>query len=117
VTLAERPSLVGEWTPVAREVDLVPDVGVAVRAGCVQIAVFALSDGAVFAIGNLDPFSGVNVLSRGIVGDRMGEPKVASPMYKQSFSLRTGLCLDDPNVSVPVYPVRVTDGVIEVFWS
>ena len=36
-------------------------------------------------------------------------PKVASPVYKQGFDLRTGVCLDDPEVSVPSYPVRVCD--------
>jgi nitrite reductase (NADH) small subunit len=48
------------------------------------------------------------VLSRGIVGDRGGRVTVASPLLKQAFSLEDGSCLDDPRVSVPVYPVRVT---------
>jgi len=43
------------------------------------------------------------------VGDRSGVPKVASPVYKQSFCLRTGSCLDDPGVGVPSYPVRIED--------
>jgi nitrite reductase (NADH) small subunit len=30
------------------------------------------------------------------------------------FDLRTGACLDDPGVSVPVYPARVRDGLVEV---
>jgi nitrite reductase (NADH) small subunit len=54
------------------------------------------------------------VLSRGIVGDRGGVPKIASPMYKQSFDLRTGQCLDDPTVKVPIYPARVREGWVEV---
>jgi nitrite reductase (NADH) small subunit len=90
------------------------DCGVAARIGGQQIAVFRLSSDEVYAIGNRDPISGVNVLSRGIVGDRGGEPKVASPIFKQSYSLRTGVCLDDPSVSVPTYPTRVTDGFVEV---
>ena len=36
------------------------------------------------------------MISRGIVGDRGGVPKIASPIFKQSFDLRTGQCLDDP---------------------
>jgi nitrite reductase (NADH) small subunit len=54
------------------------------------------------------------VLSRGIVGDRRGRSTVASPIYKQVFELATGICLDDPTVSVPTYPVRLVGGVVEV---
>jgi nitrite reductase (NADH) small subunit len=55
------------------------------------------------------------VLSRGIVGDRGGRATVQSPILKQAFALDDGICLDDPRVSVPVYPVRVTpDRRIEV---
>jgi nitrite reductase (NADH) small subunit len=50
------------------------------------------------------------VLSRGIVGDVKGELVVASPVYKQHFSLTSGKCLEDPEVRVLVYPVRL-DGL------
>jgi nitrite reductase (NADH) small subunit len=78
-----------------------------------QIAIFRVDD-AVYALGARDPFSGAAVLARGLVGDRAGVLKVASPIFKQSFALETGVCLDDPSVSVPVYPCRVRDGVVEV---
>jgi nitrite reductase (NADH) small subunit len=79
------------------------------------VAVFRVGEGdRVLAIGNYDPFSKANVLSRGIVGDRAGRVKVASPIYKQSFCLETGECLDDPGVSVPTFDVRVRDGIVEV---
>ena len=71
----------------------------------------------VFAIGNFDPFSKAFVLSRGIVGDKGGVAKIASPIFKQSFDLRTGRCLDDPSVAVPVWPARVRDGRVEVAFS
>ena len=51
-------------------------------------------------------------IARGIVGDLGGEIVVASPMYKQHFSLITGRCLEDPALSVPVYLARVKDGEI-----
>jgi nitrite reductase (NADH) small subunit len=102
------------WVAVASIGDMRPDCGVAARVGEEQIALFVLDDGSVFAVGNCDPFSRINVLARGLVGDRAGEPKVVSPIYKQSFSLRTGECLDDPSVSIPTYPVRVRCGFIEV---
>ena len=64
---------------------------------------------------SVDPFSGAAVISRGIVGDRGGRATVQSPILKQAFALEDGCCLDDPRVSVPVYPVRVTDeGEIQI---
>jgi nitrite reductase (NADH) small subunit len=78
-----------------------------------QVAVFRIGD-EVFALSNVDPFSGAAVLSRGIVGDRSGVPVAVSPVYKQAFDLRTGICLDDPTVSIRTYPVRVADGAIVV---
>ena len=62
----------------------------------------------------MDPFSGAAVLSRGLVGDRRGEPTVAPPLLKQVFSLRTGVCLDEPSMVIDVFEVQVIDGVVEV---
>jgi NAD(P)H-dependent nitrite reductase small subunit len=70
-----------------------------------QVAVFRLYDDSLYAIDNHDPFSGANVLSRGIVGDLKGERVVASPIYKQHFSLITGQCLEEADVRVTVYSV------------
>ncbi len=102
------------WTAVCRYDDIIPERGVAALVDGVAVAVFRTHDGALHALSNLDPFSSASVLSRGIVGDRGGRATVASPIYKQVFELATGLCLDDPNVSVPTYPVRVVDGIVEV---
>ncbi len=88
--------------------------GVAALVDGVAVAVFRTHDGSVHAIGNVDPFSGASVLSRGIVGTRGDAPVVSSPMYKQAFDLRTGACLDDTSVSVPSYDVSVVDGVVLV---
>jgi nitrite reductase (NADH) small subunit len=102
------------WKAVCRYDRLQSERGAAALLDDVQVALFRTHDGAVHAIGNIDPFSGAAVLSRGIVGDRGGVATVASPVYKQSFDLVTGRCLDDPRVTVPVYPVRVADGLLEV---
>ncbi|MFF1818508.1 nitrite reductase small subunit NirD [Kribbella sp. NPDC058245] len=103
-----------ESTVICRYDVLMPERGVAALAGEVQIALFRLYDGSVYALGNQDPFSGANVMSRGIVGSRGDVPTVASPMFKQVFDLRTGECLDDPAVSLPVYPVEIVDGMLRV---
>jgi nitrite reductase (NADH) small subunit len=103
------------WTRVCALGDLTPDRGVAALVEGVQVAVFRLSpDDEVVAIGNLDPFSGANVLSRGIVGSKGDVVTVASPVFKQRFDLRTGVCVDDPSVCIPTHAVRVVDGAIEV---
>ena len=107
---------VATWTPVCRVAALTPDRGVAALVDDRQVAVFLLSgdDNEVVAIGNIDPFSGAGVLSRGIVGSRGDVVTVASPVYKQRFDLRTGRCLDDETHSVPVYDVVVEDGMVMV---
>jgi nitrite reductase (NADH) small subunit len=80
-----------------------------------QVAVFRTGDGELFALSNVDPFSGAAVLARGIVGDRSGVQVAVSPVFKQAFDLRTGVCLDDSTVAVQTYPVRVDSaGVIVV---
>jgi nitrite reductase (NADH) small subunit len=111
VTLVEQIT----WTDVCGEAELLPDRGACALVGGHQIALFRVAAvNEVFAVSNRDPFSGVNVLSRGIVGSKGEVLKVASPIYKQSFDLRTGECLDDPSVSVRSFPVRVVDGRVLV---
>lgn len=93
---------------------LQPERGVAALVDGEQVALFRTYDGAVYGVSNRDPFTGAQVLSRGIVGSRGETPTVASPLHKQVFDLRTGICLDMPEVSVPVFDVRIRDAVVEV---
>ena len=101
-------------TVVCAVADIPLEGGVAALVDGVAVAVFRTHDGSVHAIGNVDPFSGASVLSRGIVGSRGDAPVVSSPMYKQAFDLRTGACLDDVSVRVASYDVTVVDGVVHV---
>ena len=105
------------YTPVCAMSRLTPDRGVAALVDGTAIAVFLLGTGELAVIDNIDPISGANVLSRGIVGDAFGTPTVASPLYKQRFDLRTGQCLDDGTVAVRTWPVRVHEGRVEVAGS
>ena len=114
VTRHSSPPTDGGWVPVCRLEDIVPNTGVCALVGGSQVAVFRLDDDSVYALSNHDPFSRANVLSRGIVGDLKGELVVASPVYKQHFALASGQCLEDPDVRVRVYPVRVDDGMVRV---
>jgi nitrite reductase (NADH) small subunit len=103
------------WRAVCDLSDIIPNTGVCTLLSGQQVAVFRVGAAdTVYAISNFDPFSRANVLSRGIVGDRAGRPKVASPIYKQSFCLESGLCLDDENVQIPVFEARVREGSIEI---
>lgn len=71
-----------------------------------EAAVFKDRAGEVYAVGNRDPFSGADVIANGIMGSRDGVPVVTSPMHKQVFDLRTGICLDDPEVSLPLVELK-----------
>lgn len=108
------------WVYVCRVDEIVPNTGVCAKVGNEQVAVFrvCVDDGSavdqVFALSNHDPKSGANVLSRGLVGDLKNEPVVASPVYKQHYSLRDGRCLEDEALTVPAFPVLVHDGMILV---
>ncbi len=105
------------WNPICALTDIPANTGVAALVGKTQIAVFRVRAGGadqLFAIGNQDPFTGSNVLARGIVGDKDGRLKVASPLLKQTFDLETGVCFEKPEISVPVYAVRAVGGKVEV---
>jgi nitrite reductase (NADH) small subunit len=101
------------WTDVCAVDSLIPGRGVAAMVAGEQVAIF-LVDGDLYAVGNHDPFSDAYVMSRGIVGTKGGVTKVASPMYKQTFDLRTGVCFEKPEVSIPVWAIRCVDGRVEV---
>jgi len=102
------------WVDVCDVHDVQIERGVRVLVGNAHVAVFRTYDGGVHAIDAIDPFSGASVLARGIVGSKDGNPFVASPMYKQRFDLRTGVCLEDSTVSVRVYPVEIDGGRVRV---
>ncbi len=104
-----------QWTTICPIERILPNTGVCALVSGNQIAVFRVGEGTdVYAIDNYDPFSKASVLSRGIVGDRQGIPKVASPIYKQNFSLLTGECLDDSSVQLRTFSVRVVDGTVQI---
>ena len=97
--------------------DLEVERGRAALFGTVQIALFLLAAGSVHAVSNLDPYSGAHVMSRGIVGSRGDVPTLASPMHKQVFDLRTGVCIDTQGrdaAALRVWTVTVVDGNVEL---
>jgi nitrite reductase (NADH) small subunit len=90
------------------------DRGVAALVDGDVVAVFRLANGEVYAIDHVDPFTGMPVLARGIIGSVGGRPTVASPLHKQRFDLCSGRCLDDDSVTVRTWVATITDGIVRV---
>jgi len=103
------------WISVCELDDLLPDTGLCALVNKQQVALFRSRRlNEIFAISNFDPIGEANVLSRGIIGSIGDEIVVASPLYKEHYNLRTGECLEKPEYSVSVFPVRVDDGLVQV---
>lgn len=80
-----------------------------------QIAIFNFTRrNEWFATDNLCPHKQQMVLSRGMIGDMSGEPKVACPFHKKSFSLKDGHCLSGDEYTINTYPIKVEDGIIYI---
>lgn len=97
-----------QWICVGRA-DTVPrDAGRAMKIPGGQIAVFHLaSQDRYYATDNQCPHQKDMVLARGLLGTDSGEPKVACPLHKKTFSLQSGKGLSDPNFCVQTYPVEL----------
>ncbi len=103
------------WTDVCQVAHILLFTGVAALIKGQQVAVFRLAlPQECYAISNFDPFSRAYVMARGLVGDKGGTLKVASPIYKHTFSLLTGQCLEDEHVRLETWPVRVIDGCVQI---
>ncbi|MEU1283190.1 nitrite reductase small subunit NirD [Kitasatospora sp. NPDC005856] len=105
------------WRTVCDLTDLQPGRGVAVLLPDTgQVALFRGRAGELYAVDNLDPFSGAPVLARGLLGSRGDRPTLISPMYKQVYDLTDGRCLDEdtaPDGTPAVlrrWPVRAVAG-------
>lgn len=80
-----------------------------------QIAVFNFTRrGEWFACQNLCPHKRQMILSRGMIGSEQGEPKVACPFHKRTFSLRSGACLNADERDIATYPVRIENDWVYV---
>jgi len=102
------------WVDVIPEAELEAEIGMPALVGDAAVAVFRTHDGHLYALSNLDPRTGSSVMARGIVGSRGDVPTVASPLYKDVFDLRTGVCLDDEAKRLVPFEVRVMGGVVQV---
>ncbi len=96
------------WVSIGKVWDFPKDGGATIKHGHAQIAVFNFaSRDEWYATDNMCPHKQEFVLSRGIIGDLNGTPKVACPVHKKNFSLENGSCLSGDNYSIRTYPVKV----------
>ena len=104
-----------DWIEICDLDDITPNTGVGAIIDQQQIALFRVgTEKRIYALSNQDPFSQAYVMSRGIVGDLQGERVVASPIYKQHFSLATGRCLEDKDQKLLVFPSKIENGRVWV---
>ena len=103
------------WIPLGSKDQIPRDSGRAMKVPNGQIAVFRHAEGDRFyATENQCPHKKDMVLARGLLGSDAGEPKVACPLHKKTFSLATGKGLSDPSFCVETFPVEVRDGELFV---
>jgi nitrite reductase (NADH) small subunit len=103
------------WFKAARVEDFPENGGACVKYQDLQIAVFNFSRrNEWYACQNLCPHKMQMILSRGMIGSLNGEPKVACPFHKKTFSLKTGECLNAEECSISVFPVRIQDGYVHI---
>lgn len=104
-----------QWNTICNIADIIPQTGVCALVNNQQVAIFRpRQDEEVFAISNIDPFFEASVLSRGLIAEHNDELWVASPLKKQRFRLRDGLCMEDESHSVAHFEARVKDGQVQV---
>jgi nitrite reductase (NADH) small subunit len=103
------------WFKAARTTDFPENAGACVKYGEQQVAVFNFATrNEWYACQNVCPHKMQMVLSRGLIGSANGEPKVACPFHKKTFSLQSGQCLNAEENSIAVYPVKVEDGFVYI---
>ncbi len=95
--------------------DLVENSGICALINGQQVAIYYLpkESPSIYALDNWDPIGGANVLYRGILGDIGGELVVASPLYKEHYSLTTGKCLEK-DYAVRVWPVEIQGELVKL---
>jgi nitrite reductase (NADH) small subunit len=103
------------WFKAARVSDFPENGGACILYKNEQIAIFNFTErNEWYATQNLCPHKQEMCLSRGLIGDTDGEPKVACPFHKRSFSLKNGQGISDSLYSIKTYPVRISDGFVYI---
>lgn len=103
------------WKQACKIEDIPENGGACVLIDGEQIAIYNFARrNEWFATQNLCPHKQQMVLSRGMIGTTGGEPKVACPFHKKTFSLETGKCMGDEDYQIMTYPIKVEENVVFV---
>ena len=101
------------WKRAVRTADVPAESGGSVLIDDRQFAVFHFRNpDAWYACQNQCPHKGDMVIGRGLIGDDKGEPKVACPQHKKTFSLVSGKNLGGEAYCLDTYPVKIEDGYV-----
>ena len=83
------------WVKVGKTSDFPVNAASAILYGETQLAVFNNKRrGEWYCTQNMCPHKQAFVLSQGMIGDSNGKPKVACPLHKKTFDLKTGSEID-----------------------
>lgn len=103
------------WHKAAKTEEIPENGGACIKFQEEQIAVFYFKKREEwYATQNMCPHKMQMAISRGMIGDKNGEPKVACPFHKKNFSLKTGKCLSDDECSIKTYPVKIEEGHVYI---
>jgi nitrite reductase (NADH) small subunit len=106
------------WFRAASVNDFPENGGACVKYKDKQIAVFNFTrENTWYACQNVCPHKLEMVLSRGMIGDAEGIPKIACPMHKKTFSLETGENLNGDLEAIATYPIKVEDHSVYIGFS
>lgn len=110
-TIAAQTTLV--WYKAGNISDIPENGGACALIKGKQIAIFNFTRrNEWYATDNLCPHKQQMILSRGMIGDLNGEPKVACPFHKKTFSLQNGQCLSGDDYTINMYPVKVENNTL-----
>jgi nitrite reductase (NADH) small subunit len=103
------------WVRVGTVNDFPDNAGACIRHNSRQIAVYHFArTNKWYACQNLCPHKMEMVLSRGMIGDSQGIPKVACPIHKKTFSMEDGSNLNGEDYSIATYPVKIEAGNVYI---
>jgi nitrite reductase (NADH) small subunit len=109
---------VNVWFKAASIDDFSENGGACVKYKDKQIAVFNFKrENVWYACQNVCPHKLEMVLSRGMIGDEKGTPKIACPLHKKTFSLETGENLNGDLEAIATYPIKIEDNSVYIGFS
>jgi nitrite reductase/ring-hydroxylating ferredoxin subunit len=97
------------FVPVARTTEIPLGKSRLVESGAVPVAVFNAGQGRFYAVSALCPHEDGPLADGWLEGDT-----VVCPWHGFDFDVATGVCRAADDLSIGVYPTRITNGVVEV---